>query len=57
MNGKEEMFGTPRLIQAVGENRTRSPQEIVDAVIERALAFSGGEPQYDDITIMVIEVG
>jgi len=56
LNDKEEMFGTDRLIQAVGKNSTGSPQEIVDAVIEGVLAFVGSEPQYDDITMMVIKV-
>jgi serine phosphatase RsbU (regulator of sigma subunit) len=56
MNAQEEMFGTARLIGVIGENRTRSPQEIIDAVIDCVLAFSGSEPQYDDITIMVVKV-
>lgn len=56
MNDKGEMFGTDRLIRAVGENRSGSPQEIVDKVIKQVIAFFGSEPQYDDITMMIIKV-
>lgn len=56
MNERQEMFGTARFIQAVEENIMCSPQEIIDAVIERVLAFSENEPQFDDITIMAIRV-
>jgi sigma-B regulation protein RsbU (phosphoserine phosphatase) len=56
MNGREEMFGTDRLLLAVRENSTRSSREIVDKVIGSVITFCGNQPQFDDITLMVIKV-
>lgn len=53
--GKEE-FGTDRLAETVRQNLSRTPQEIVDAVVAGVTTFAGEEPQADDITILVIRV-
>jgi phosphoserine phosphatase RsbU/P len=53
-NSRGEMFGTERLVQLVRESTALSPQEIVDTVVGRVIAFAESEPQFDDITIMVI---
>jgi serine phosphatase RsbU (regulator of sigma subunit) len=56
-NNREEMFEVDRLVSVVRENRTRSSQEIVDAIIASVFDFSGDQPQFDDITIMVVKAG
>ena len=56
INADVEMYGMDRLLAVVEENRTRSPREIMDAVIRSVVAFSGSQPQFDDITILVVKV-
>jgi phosphoserine phosphatase RsbU/P len=55
-NAGGEEYGTGRLCDIVRMNVSRTPQEIVDAVVGSVKAFAGDEPQYDDITILVIRV-
>ncbi len=54
VNPAGEEFGTGRLVDAVKEHASATPQEIVDAVVSRVMTFAGSEPQADDITILVI---
>jgi sigma-B regulation protein RsbU (phosphoserine phosphatase) len=56
INDKEEMFEIPRLMKTVLESRSRTAQEIVDDIIRRVNDFSQNQPQYDDITLMVVKV-
>ncbi|MGZ4816071.1 MAG: SpoIIE family protein phosphatase [Terriglobales bacterium] len=54
-NDAEEEFGEERLVEALGRYRQRSPQEILDAVIEDVRRFSPRE-QHDDITLIIARV-
>lgn len=56
VNDKEEMFEIPRLLDIILASRSLPAQEIVDAIITGVNAFSQSQPQYDDITLMVIKV-
>jgi sigma-B regulation protein RsbU (phosphoserine phosphatase) len=56
LNDKNEMFEVPRLREAVEANRDLPAAGIVNAVIDAVTAFSRGQPQYDDITLMVVKV-
>ena len=56
VNDKEEMFDVPRLIETIRKNGNSSSQEIVNEIISAVFSFSGSEPQYDDITLMVVKV-
>ena len=55
INSREEMFEVERLVSVVRQNQARSAQEILDAIIAAVFAFSGDQPQFDDITVMVIK--
>ena len=50
-----EMFGEERLEALVREHAARPAAEILDAVLAAVDAFATGEPQFDDITVMVIK--
>jgi len=50
------LFGEERMFQVVRENRSRSAEEIVEAVFAAAREFSGGAVQRDDNTAVVIKV-
>ncbi|MFA4860107.1 SpoIIE family protein phosphatase [Methanoregula sp.] len=56
VNDKEEMFDVPRLIETIRKNGNSSSQEIVNEIISAVFSFSGTQPQYDDITLMVVKV-
>jgi phosphoserine phosphatase RsbU/P len=56
VNDSNQMFEIPRLTQVILENRDRPAKEIIDAVIGAVNAFSQAQPQYDDITLMVVRV-
>jgi serine phosphatase RsbU (regulator of sigma subunit) len=48
-----EEFDEERFIEVLQANRTRSAQEIVQAVINAVTEFTAGAPQADDITLLV----
>lgn len=50
----QERFGIGPLLEVVGANRHRSAHELQDALLARMQQFVGDEPQYDDITLMVV---
>jgi sigma-B regulation protein RsbU (phosphoserine phosphatase) len=56
VNDKGEMFEIPRLTEVILQNRERPATEIVHAIIDAVNAFSQEQPQYDDITLLVVRV-
>jgi sigma-B regulation protein RsbU (phosphoserine phosphatase) len=54
VNDREEMFDLPRLMEIIQKSGDLSSQEIVDEIIRAVTAFSGTQPQFDDITLMVV---
>jgi len=54
INNKEEEFGEERLLLVITENRNRPAQEIMDRILAAITAFAGDQPQFDDITLMVL---
>ncbi|MBN2125869.1 MAG: SpoIIE family protein phosphatase [Deltaproteobacteria bacterium] len=54
VNGNQEMFSEQRLVEDLASLRHRPVQDIVGGVMEKLRAFSRGEPQFDDITIMAL---
>jgi sigma-B regulation protein RsbU (phosphoserine phosphatase) len=56
INTEEEAFGERRLIETVSSQRHRSAREIISRVEEEVMSFAGGQPQFDDITMMVLKV-
>jgi len=55
INDREEMFDVPRFIEIIRKNGDSSAQEIVDEIIRSVFAFTGSQPQFDDITLMVVK--
>jgi phosphoserine phosphatase RsbU/P len=56
VNDKNEMFEIPRLISTILANRDRSAKEMIQAIIGAVNTFSQEQPQYDDITLMIVKV-
>lgn len=55
VNDQEEMFDLPRLVEAIRNNSSLSSKEIADEIIRSVFSFSGTQPQFDDITLMVVK--
>jgi phosphoserine phosphatase RsbU/P len=56
VNDREEMFEIPRLMDVIMRTREGSARGMVEAIIAAVTEFSKGQPQYDDITLMVVKV-
>ena len=56
INVEEEAFGERRLIEIVRENSNLPARGIIGKVEEAVVAFAGKEPQFDDITLLVLKV-
>lgn len=55
MNSNEEMYGKDRMKEVIRKNYHKTSTEILHAVTESVKAFQNGEPQLDDITIVVLK--
>ena len=56
INAREEQFGQERVIAITGQNRNLRASDIMQRIKEGVLEFSRGQPQFDDITLMVLKV-
>ena len=55
-NDAGDDFGTDRLCRIIGDQRARTPREIVDAIFEAVTAFRGQQPQGDDMTVVAVRI-
>jgi sigma-B regulation protein RsbU (phosphoserine phosphatase) len=56
INSKNEEYGDGRLLNFVKENRTLSPESLIEGIIEDVSAFQGTARQYDDITLFALKM-
>jgi len=56
INGREEQFGQDRVITITEKSRNWTAAEIMHQIKDRVLEFSHGQPQFDDITLMVLKI-
>jgi serine phosphatase RsbU (regulator of sigma subunit) len=54
-NAQGELFGPKRLEEVIRASRERQPREIISALYQATIAFSGGTKQQDDLTVVVIK--
>lgn len=54
-NRQDELFGIARLLDVTRTNLGRSAQAVRDAIIAEVYAFANDAPQFDDITVMVVQ--
>lgn len=55
-NASDELYGTDSMITALNGNKTDVPEEILNGIKTDIAAFVGDAPQFDDITMLVIEM-
>jgi sigma-B regulation protein RsbU (phosphoserine phosphatase) len=56
-DARDEEYGELRLEAFLASQRAAGPAELVEAVVKDVLAFGGGVPPHDDITLMVVARG
>jgi len=56
INNKEEQFGQERLISIAEKNSNLPASELVKRIQQEVAEFSQGQPQFDDITLMILKV-
>jgi serine phosphatase RsbU (regulator of sigma subunit) len=54
-NARKEFFGVERLTQSIRANREKHPTEIIKNLYQAVIEFSGGTPQKDDLTAVIIK--
>ena len=52
---KERQFGMERLFKTIKENHNLSANDMIEKIKEAVLSFCGKQPQFDDITLMVLK--
>jgi serine phosphatase RsbU (regulator of sigma subunit)/heme/copper-type cytochrome/quinol oxidase subunit 4 len=55
MNALDEEWGEHRLLEALQSSDGLGPGEIIKQVTREAQTFAGGSPQFDDMTLLVLQ--
>ena len=56
MNEADETFGKERLKEVIRKNATASAEDLLQALFAAAVAWVGGRPPRDDMTLVVVKV-
>ena len=54
-NAQEEQFGIERMEDVIRAVKDKSPREIIAALYKAVIEFSGGTPQDDDLTALIVK--
>ena len=55
-DGLGREFGAERLLKVVGDNRSRSARDIVDAIVAAVWSVRGDTPPNDDMTAVALRI-
>jgi sigma-B regulation protein RsbU (phosphoserine phosphatase) len=55
-NPQREQWGEQSLVALLRSCSRKSPEEIINAILEQLTAFANGQPQRDDVTLLVMRV-
>ncbi len=55
-NSNKEMFGVERMIKSLNNNKDKSPKDILASVRKDVDEFVSDAPQFDDLTMLCIEL-
>lgn len=56
VNEQEEEFGENRLIRIIRQNRFLTAHDMIEKLQHEIMTFAGKQPQFDDITLMIMKV-
>ncbi len=54
-NAQREQFGGKRMEEVIRSVKTQPPTDIIQALYKAVIAFSGGTPQKDDLTAVIVK--
>lgn len=57
LNVRHGLFGLNRLLEVLKRNRQLTAEEILECILMAVRDFSGGVPQADDETLVIVKVG
>jgi len=55
VNNRQQQFGQDRLVKVLEKNHHLSAQEIINKIRQEITDFAGDQPQFDDITMIVLK--
>ena len=55
-NKARQMYSVIRVVKTLNENKDKTPKEILENMRDSVNAFVGDEPQFDDLTMLCIEL-
>jgi sigma-B regulation protein RsbU (phosphoserine phosphatase) len=55
MNEKRDIFGLDRLLKIIQRSMDMNAQGVIDNIYQKVINFADGEPQSDDLTLMVLK--
>jgi phosphoserine phosphatase RsbU/P len=55
-NRQQEPWGQQRLEALLRSCSLKGPKEIINAILEQVSTFANGQPQHDDVTLLVMRV-
>ena len=56
INQKKEQFSQERLIKVIKDNRNLSAQDLMEKIQNEVKLFVDNQPQFDDVTLMILKV-
>lgn len=56
INEKGEAFGEQRMVQVIRENSALPAAELIRRIQDAVISFAGTQPQYDDITLLILKL-
>jgi sigma-B regulation protein RsbU (phosphoserine phosphatase) len=57
INPDKKMYGIDRLSALLDQSDKDSPDEVLRKVLDDVNRFASGKPQFDDITLLMLEIG
>jgi serine phosphatase RsbU (regulator of sigma subunit) len=54
VNARHEAFGLPRLEATIKAHRNEPAKTLIESIVKAVHGHAGGEPQYDDLTLVAI---
>ena len=56
MNDKGEEWSVNKLLEYISKNNQNSATELLEQIENKVLEFAGNIPQYDDMTILAMNI-
>jgi serine phosphatase RsbU (regulator of sigma subunit) len=56
MDGEGDCFGEPRVVSFLEANASQHPDAIRDGLVQEIATFTHGQPQHDDITMIILKI-